>query len=121
MWMRAVHARHSTGYGLNRLGESRRQFDFLAGTCEELRSNASAQVLIFAPEFQRQIALRSTKQFFGVELRTVPDLHRHRAMSRDAQLVRSRNPQHLDASSHWRYHHGMRPIRYQGIEGLQPR
>jgi hypothetical protein len=74
--------------------------------------------LSFAPEFQSQIAVLSTKQFFGAELWAAPNLDRDRAMPRNAQFIRCRNPQNLDPRNHWRYHHGMRSIDCQGIERL---
>jgi hypothetical protein len=53
--MRAVQACRSNGNGLYRVGKSGWQFDFLARTGEKLRSHTAAQILVFAPEFQRQI------------------------------------------------------------------
>ena len=89
--MRAVHARRSAGHGLYRVGEAAWQFDLFAGTREELRPNTSAQVLIFAPEFEGQIALHTAKEFFGTKLGAVPNLHRNRPVPRNAQLICSGN------------------------------
>ena len=116
MW--AVQACRSSGHSLYRLGKSGGQFDLLAGAREELRSHATAQILVLAPEFQRKIPMRAAKQFFGVELRTVPGFHLDGTMAGNAEFVGSRDAQHLDPGNRWRDHDRVRSIDCQRIDCL---
>src|ERR1700692_4902472 len=91
VWMGTSQTIHTAGSSLHRLVEPTWQFDFLAGSGEELRSDATSQLLVLAPQFQRQIAVFRAKHFFGVKPWPLPGRNCEGLVACDAQLVRSRD------------------------------
>ena len=75
VWMGTSQTIHTAGSSLHRLVKPTWQFDFLARSGEELRSHATSQLLVLAPEFQRQIAVSPSEHFFGFELWPLPGLN----------------------------------------------
>src|SRR5579871_531744 len=119
--MSTCHTIHTARSGLHRLVKPTWQFDFFARPGEELRSHATSQLLVLAPEFQRQIALFRAKYLFGLKPWPLSGLNRDRLVACDAQFVRPRDSEHFDPRQHGRDDDGMRPIDRERIERLQPR
>src|ERR1700674_329621 len=121
VWMRTSQTIHTAGSSLHRLVKPIWQFDFLARSGEELRSHAPSQLLVLAPEFQRQIAVFRAKHLFGLKPWPLPGLDCYGLVACDAKFVRPRDSKHFDPRQHGRDDDGMRPVDRERIEGLQPR
>src|SRR5579863_1286174 len=120
VWMGTIQTIHTAGSSLHRLVKPAWQFDFLARSGEELRSHATSQLLVLAPEFERQIAVFRAKHLFGLKPWPLPGLNRDRLVAGDAQFVRPRDSEHLDPRQHGRDDNGVRPVDRKRIERLQP-
>src|ERR1700738_2652254 len=107
--MRTGHTIRTARGCLHRLVEPEWQFDFLARPSEKLRPHTTPQVLVLAPELQRQIAVFPAEHFFGFELWPLPC---------DAPGVCPRDSKHLDPRQHGRDDDGMRPVDCERIERL---
>ena len=121
VWMGTSQTIHTAGSSLHRLVKPIWQYYFLARPGEELRPHATTQLLVLAPEFQRQIAVFRAKYFFGFELWPLPGLNCNRPVACDAKFVRPRDSEHLDPRQHGRDNDCMRPVDRERIERLQPR
>src|ERR1700693_1555881 len=121
VWMATSQTIHTAGSSLHRLVKPIWQFDFLSRSGEELRSDATSQLLVLAPEFQRQIAVLRAKHFFGFKPWPLPGLNCNGLVACDAQLVCPRDSEHFDPRQHGRDDDGMRPVNRERVERLQPR
>src|SRR5260370_10774193 len=96
VWMGTSQTIHTAGSSLHRLVKPTWQFDFFARSGEELRPHATTQLLVLAPEFQRQIAVFRAKHFFGFKPWPLSSLNCDGLVPCDAQLVRPPDSGHLD-------------------------
>ena len=121
VWMGTIQTIHTAGSSLHRLVKPAWQFDFLARSGEELRSHATSQLLVLAPEFERQIAVFRAKHLFGLKPWPLPGLNCDGLVPCDAKFVRPRDSEHFDPRQHGCDDDGMRPVDRERIERLQPR
>src|ERR1700730_14005649 len=121
VWMGTIQTIHTAGSSLHRLVKPAWQFDFLARSGEELRSHATSQLLVLAPEFERQIAVFRAKHLFGLKPWPLASLNCDGPVACDAKFVRPRDSEHFDPRQHGRDDDGMWPVDCERIERLQPR
>src|SRR5260370_30090111 len=121
VWMGTSQTIHTAGSSLHRLVKPIWQFDFLARSGEELRSHATCQLLVLAPEFECQIAVFRAKHLFGLKPWPLPGLNCDGLVACDAKFVRPRDSKHLDPCQHGRDDDRMRAVDRERIARLQPR
>src|SRR6202163_5161195 len=111
---------HTAGSSLHRLVKPAWQFDFHDGSGEELRSHATSQLLVLAPEFERQIAVFRAKHLFGLKPWPLPGLNCDGLVACDAKFVRPRDSEHFDPRQHGRAYDRMLTGKRRSIERPQP-